>query len=1185
MVDNIKRRAIFDYYRKNADLLVVCESHSSEEIERIWESEWGGPIVFSHGSSQSKGIMICIKKQYENMIKNVYSKQGRLIIFDVEENEQKVSVVALYAPNQDNPSFFENIRELLKNRSEHKVMIGDFNLTLDIELDRQGTYFNNNKARDTLEDVMEQYCLRDIWRVYNPDSREMSWRKSGNISKGSRIDLALVSGGLDQNAQWVQYLPGIKTDHRAIYVLLELNPFERGRGYWKFNNTLLKDKEFLDFMNQEIEKIKVLENCRNPSDIWEKIKERIKKTSINYSRNKHSEDQVIIGNLSEKLMSMRNVCLSTRKNLSYIKKTKNDLDEKMFERAKGIMFRSKAKWCEEGEKNTKYFFSLEKARYNSKTCYKLLTDNGIEISNPEQILQIQKSFYEDLYQEDSEVKFTMKNTFGIVVPEEIKRQQDSPIVMEEIEKAIITMNNNKTPGQDGIPIDFYKVFWKCLKVPYFEMVKHSYEQEMLHETARKGILNLIPKANKDTRLVKNLRPITLLNVDYKIIEKVVANKMIPALETIIHKDQRGFMKDRRISVNIRKMLDIMHHVEQEDLEAVILSLDFVKCFDKCSFSILHGSLEFFGFGEVVKKWTEILYKDFTVKVQNNGHFSERIEIKKGVHQGGCCSSVYFLVIAEILALSLRANEDIEGITIQDIKHLLNQFADDMDISSLNSEKSIKAVYEELDKFKYQSGFTISYDKTTMYRIGSLRFSDAQLYGMSEVAWSNQDITVLGVTITHQDIISKNYMPIIDKVKKILDAWYNRGLSLIGKIQVVNTLVASLFVYKMMVLPLIPDRIIKIVDTKIRDYIWGGKKSKISYKVLQNPKNQGGLNLVDLKKRDIALKATWPQILHSEPNYASLVYQVMRCSVIQEDIWRCNIEPHHVKHMKIKSEFWRDVVFCWSSYNGYKELRIENQFLWYNSKILVRGRPIMWKDAYVRGLKYVYQLFNNKCFKTDDEIFSEYGLTKLRFNSLKVSIPSEWKNFLLETDAGLFMPIPPHNYDVSLWSKNTSSVVYAFLQEDVLLVHDKYLKWRMELGESICQGICEFGKKHQDIFKITNIAKYRSFQYRLLQRGLVTNVQLEKWGVISTNLCYFCNKEKETILHLMYACEHVQLLWDNLAEYVFERYGDQELSLDPISIILNEIHPHTWHVVNFICLIVKQFIYRQRCLKKLYTFPF
>ena len=129
--------------------------------------------------------------------------------------------------------------------------------------------------------------------------------------------------------------------------------------------------------------------------------------------------------------------------------------------------------------------------------------------------------------------------------------------------------------------------------------------------------------------------------------------MIPALEHIINKDQRGFMKERRISVNIRKMLDIMQHTEVEDLEAVILSLDFVKCFDKCSFSILHGSLNYFEFGECIKEWTKILYKDFSVRIQNNGHFSGNIAINKGVHQGGCCSAIYFLVIAEILAISLK----------------------------------------------------------------------------------------------------------------------------------------------------------------------------------------------------------------------------------------------------------------------------------------------------------------------------------------------------------------------------------------------------------------------------------------------------------------------------------------------------------------------------------------------------
>ena len=398
--------------------------------------------------------------------------------------------------------------------------------------------------------------------------------------------------------------------------------------------------------------------------------------------------------------------------------------------------------------------------------------------------------------------------------------------------------------------------------------------------------------------------------------------MIPALEVIIHKDQRGFMKERRISVNIRKILDIINQTKADDLEAVILSLDFVKCFDKCSFKILHGSLDFFGFGQIVKKWTEILYKDFSVKVQNNGLFSQSIPIQKGVHQGGCCSSIYFLVIAEILALSLRHNEDIEGVTIKNIKNLLNQFADDMDIVSKNCEKSLRSIIQELECFHKQSGFLVSYEKTTMYRIGSLRFSDAQLYNMSEYVWTNQDITILGVTIAHEDLLEKNYNTLYEKAKSILNAWYNRGLSLIGKIEVVNTLVASLFVYKMMVLPTIPTSMVKKIDNIIREFIWSGKKAKIAYNILQNPKKEGGLNLVNLQRRDSALKATWPQILAKEEQYAEMVYGIMRTQQIKEELWRCSLAPEDVHTLKIKEQFWVDVLKSWSTFNYTYKSRVE-----------------------------------------------------------------------------------------------------------------------------------------------------------------------------------------------------------------------------------------------------------------------
>ena len=261
----------------------------------------------------------------------------------------------------------------------------------------------------------------------------------------------------------------------------------------------------------------------------------------------------------------------------------------------------------------------------------------------------------------------------------------------------------------------------------------------------------------------------------------------------------------------------------------------------------------------------------------------------------------------------------------------------MDIFSLCNEKSIRAIFAELSNFKQQSGFTVSYEKTTLYRIGSLRHSSAQLYNMDQVAWSNQDITVLGVTIAHEDVVQKNYSSFIGKVRGILQNWKNRELSLIGKIQVVNTMVASLFVYKMMVLPKIPTNVVKKVDNLIREYLWKGGKSKIAYNILQNTKEEGGLNLVKLENKDTALKATWPQILAGEQEYAKWVYTKLRSSVLQEDLWRCSIDPEQVEQLGIKSTFWKDVLVSWSKYNYYKNYRIENQHIWYNSRLKINEK--------------------------------------------------------------------------------------------------------------------------------------------------------------------------------------------------------------------------------------------------------
>ena len=110
------------------------------------------------------------------------------------------------------------------------------------------------------------------------------------------------------------------------------------------------------------------------------------------------------------------------------------------------------------------------------------------------------------------------------------------------------------------------------------------------------------------------------------------------------------------------------------------------------------------------EWTKILYTGFQVNTQNNGYFSKRINIERGIHQGGPCSSMFFLVCAELMAILIKQNQEIKGIPVREMLNILGQYADDADIYSLFEKKSYDSIFTCLEAFRRMSGFTLNYDK-------------------------------------------------------------------------------------------------------------------------------------------------------------------------------------------------------------------------------------------------------------------------------------------------------------------------------------------------------------------------------------------------------------------------------------------------------------------------------------------
>ena len=1175
--DAVKRRAIFDYYRVNADILCLQETHCTNEIEHLWTAEWGGCTFYANGTASSRGVAIFINRKYfVNVINHYADVSGRYQILDVEINDVELSLINLYAPNEDKPGFFYGLSDKIKASAVHKILLGDYNLVLDTNLDRKNSSYNNNNACSAVKNIMQEYDLIDVYREFYPTTKRYSWFRGTNSA--SRIDFALISETLKSRTANVTYFQGILTDHSAMQMSFDLFQHERGCGYWKFNNSLLKRKDFCENMGSFLSDKLANMDEENVLRKWDLLKSEIKEFCIKFSKECASEKKLVLAQLSETVSELQDkIDLLSPEEVDILEKTKIDLNELVLDRARGLIFRSKAQWLCEAECNTKYFYNLERSRSEMKTCYKLIDEEGVEISDPEKILNMQEAFYRKLYKKDKSVCFKCAITPEITVNDNHLAKSEDTFSDAEIAEAVLQLNNDKTPGPDGIPIDYYKMFWGQLKHIVKEVIHEVFQTGQMITSSQQGVINLIPKKGKDIRQLKNLRPITLLNSDYKIIEKAIANRMVPALSDIIHTDQAGFLPDRRISTNIRRIFDLLKHAEKDRIEAVLLSLDFQKAFDQISTDSVLGCLKLYGFSNYIQEWTKILYSGFQAKVQNNGNFSSLFPVERSVHQGAPNSCYYFILVAELLANALRNNEKIHGISIKEIEYFLTQYADDMDTALPAESEVINEVFQTLEWFRSISGLSVNYDKTTLYRIGSLKKSKAELYTTKNVNWTEHGINVLGVDVRSDDkeALECNYNPILHKIDNIFAMWSRRNITLTGKVNIVNTLVASLFVYKMMVLPNISNSLIARIEQKISNFLWNQKKPKIALKTLQLPKNKGGMGLVDLRKKEISLKATWISAISSDPHLTNIIYSALNIPV-KDLIWSCNLRPSDVEKFETNNIFWRDVLKAWSEVNFSPNLQYWHP-LWFNSCIRIAGNVIFWKEQYENGLIEISQLYDGKQFIMEKEANEKYKLSVLKFNSLKSAIRKENNRFPI---ASVSRQEP--RVSVLAYESNISRILYRELCDKMPVSLRPKHRWEKKLHSEIDDEVW-FGY-FKNIYRITQVGKYRSFQYRLLMCATITNIDLKRWGISVTDLCSLCGKCKETLEHLFFDCEISTNLRQKLCEWLLEEFGRDKMTISKQNIILGNVaNVFKFRIIDFFFLMYKQYIYRQRCLKENLSF--
>ena len=204
----------------------------------------------------------------------------------------------------------------------------------------------------------------------------------------------------------------------------------------------------------------------------------------------------------------------------------------------------------------------------------------------------------------------------------------------------------------------------------------------------------------------------------------------------------------------------------------------------------------------------------------------------------------------------------------------------------------------------------------------------------------------------------------------------------------------------------------------------------------------------------------------------------------------------------------------------------------------------------------------------------YKLTAMQYNTILSAIPKIWRDYF-KINAISFSPTRPSLYDTMASKDKISSNIYKTLTNELHRLGDKVNKWSQDIKRVL--DIDEFSTLCKRINNTTNVPKLRSFQYRIMQRAIVTNKKLYVWKITENDMCSFCGNCQETVLHLMFECQLVVSFWQDVKEFIEQRGQSFKIELEQI--LLNTQPGPAGNLANFLCLLGKHYIYVQRCQKK------
>uniref|UniRef100_R4GCF9 Reverse transcriptase domain-containing protein n=1 Tax=Anolis carolinensis TaxID=28377 RepID=R4GCF9_ANOCA len=430
------------------------------------------------------------------------------------------------------------------------------------------------------------------------------------------------------------------------------------------------------------------------------------------------------------------------------------------------------------------------------------------------------------------------------------------VTQEEINKKL---PSNKAPGPDGFTMLYYKTFKEILTTPLQKVMNKILEEGIIPATWKSANIALLPKEKADNTKVKNYRPISLLNADYKIFTSILAARLKEILKERIKNDQTGFLPGRHMKENIRNILNAIEYYDKNpQKEIAFLFLDAEKAFDNVNWYCMLEILREMDAGFFFIKAVKAIYTQQTARIITNGKLSSSIKINKGTRQGCPLSPLLFVMTLEVLLEAIRKNKDLQGLRVRNHNYKIRAFADDVVCLIENPLEQFEGWREVIGNFGEVAGLKINREKTKILTKNMSQKNKENLEVKTGIEIVKK-IKYLGIELTasNAQLQKNNYEKKWREIREKMKKWGFLKLSLLGKIAVVKMKILPEVLFLFQNIPVLKNKkMIQNWHKEISRFLWEGKKARIALKHLKDDVKRGGLGLPDLQLYYDAAALSW-----------------------------------------------------------------------------------------------------------------------------------------------------------------------------------------------------------------------------------------------------------------------------------------------------------------------------------------